>query len=152
MKVHTNQIPPEGVHLEGAEPPEILEMEDERARAAGDVHYSLDVGLSQGGLFATGWLRLDLSLQCVRCLGLFPYRLKVDDFAVQIELEGRDVVDLTPMIREDILLALPSYPHCDHDADRECQGMSRPDGAEKSVEGKTAPWEILDKLKPETDT
>ncbi len=33
----------------------------------------------------------------------------------QIDRTGPELVDLTPAIREDILLALPPYPRCDWD-------------------------------------
>ena len=56
MKVHVLQIPEEGLHIEGEEPSDILDLESARARATGPIAYVLDVGLSEGGLFATGTL------------------------------------------------------------------------------------------------
>ena len=38
-----------------------------------------------------------------------------------MELRGPETVDLTPSMREEILLNLPAHPHCDRDGDRVCQ-------------------------------
>jgi uncharacterized metal-binding protein YceD (DUF177 family) len=122
MKVHIHQIPLEGLHLEGEESSRMLDLHDDSIQPASDIHYALDVGLSEGGLFATGQLSLDLDMECVACLERFRYPLSVPDFACQIELTGRETVDLTEAIREDILLALPPHPHCDWSGERVCQG------------------------------
>src|SRR4051794_20980239 len=107
MKVHLNQIPEEGKHLEGEEPSHVLDLpEPELRRAVSPIRYSLDVGLSEGGIFATGSLAVDLEMKCVNCLEAFPYTAEINDFACQIELTGAEMVDLTPSVREDILLAL----------------------------------------------
>src|SRR2546423_9102190 len=52
---------------------------------------------------------------------LFPYttlfrsEIKVPAFALHTELHGPENIDITPFLREDILLNLPPYPHCDRD-------------------------------------
>jgi uncharacterized metal-binding protein YceD (DUF177 family) len=122
MKVHLKQIPAEGIHLEGKEETDILELEENRIRPSGPVEYSLDIGVSDSGLFATGKIGLDVGLECVSCLKRFVFPIRVENFAVQIELTGPELVDLTPWIREDILLALPVHPHCDWDRKTKCVG------------------------------
>jgi uncharacterized metal-binding protein YceD (DUF177 family) len=122
MKVHLNQIPDHGLHVEGTEKSSILDVHDESVQSVSDVRYSLDLGVSEGGLFATGKLEADLELECVACLEQFQYPLRVPDFACQIELTGSETVDLTEAVREDILLALPPHPHCDWDGERVCKG------------------------------
>jgi DUF177 domain-containing protein len=149
MKVHLNQIPPEGLHVEGEEAHDILELEDPIVHVAGPVRYSLDVGVSGSGLFATGSLEIDLELECVRCLEHFNFALKVPAFAMQTELDGRETVDLTPFMREDILLALPSYPHCDWSGEKTCAGpRMRPAGeSARPVRIESKAWDELNKLK-----
>jgi len=148
MKVHQNQIPAEGLHLEGEEPAAILELDDPSVRPLGPVRWWLDIGLSGGGLFATGRLAVDLGLECVSCLRKFTYLLRVDDFATQIELKGPETVDLTDQMREDILLALPPYPHCDWNGQNVCKGATR-EAIDSSIEspGESHTWDELDKLK-----
>src|ERR1700678_1172247 len=156
MKVHINQIPTEGLHLEGEESSRMLDLHDESIHPAGNIHYALDVGLSDGGLFATGKLSLELDMECGACLERFRFLLTVPDFACQIELTGRETVDLTEAVREDILLALPPHPHCDWNGERVCQGALSRFKTEATREtlshsqdtGSTADvWGALDQLK-----
>jgi uncharacterized protein len=144
MKVHLNQIPPQGLHLEGEDPGSILELNDGLAQPRGNVRWSLDIGTSDGGVFATGSLAVDLDVHCVSCLRQFTFPLRIDDFATQVELGGRETVDLTDQVREDILLALPPYPHCDWNGQNVCKGTAR-----KPAEspGESPTWDALDQLK-----
>src|SRR6266478_10009388 len=104
MKVHLKQIPATGIHLEGKEEHDILELDDDQVRPIGTVEYSLDIGVSRSSLFATGEIGVDFELVCVSCLKWFVYPVRIRDFATQIELTGAESVDLTPWLREDILL------------------------------------------------
>lgn len=150
MKVHLNQIPTEGLHVEGTDPASILDLQDESITPLGDVRYSLDVGLSDGGLFATGLVAVDLELECVNCLERFRFPLQVQDFACQLELTGAEMVDLTGYLREDIVLALPPHPHCDWNGERVCKGTARlkqvHDAADTSADERDV-WGALDQLK-----
>jgi uncharacterized protein len=153
MKVQARNIPPEGLHLEGDDTEVDLDIGGEHAKALTPVHYDLDVGLSGTGLFATGSLALDLERECVNCLEKFTYPLRVDDFAMQMELGGEETADLTPQIREDILLNLPHYPRCDWDGRKVCEGAlkfrkaaGQDVGREKPAPASEA-WNELDKLK-----
>ena len=150
MKVHLNQIPPEGLHVEGSESSAMLDLKEPDIKPLSDVQYSLDVGLSDGGLFATGQIGVDLELGCVACLERFRYRLIVPDFACQVELQGRETVDLTEPVREDILLALPPHPHCDWNGERVCQGIfprAKSDITEQPPATNPDAWGALDQLK-----
>jgi uncharacterized metal-binding protein YceD (DUF177 family) len=148
MKVHVLQIPPEGGRYEGEEPSAVLELDSDRARAIGPIQYALDVGVSDSGLFATGRLSVKIECQCVRCLGKFRRSLQVDDFACQVELEGREMVDLTEYLREDILLALPAHPHCDWNAEKVCKAQFRDAASEaEPLDDHRDVWKGLDQLK-----
>lgn len=151
MKVHLRQIPADGLHLEGDETTDILDLPPgEEIQTLGPVHYALDIGLSEGGLFATGSLGADVELHCVRCLEPFAYPVRLNDVALQMELTTGETVDLTPHLREDILLALPAYPHCDWSGERTCPGLSKElpgqTGDEPAVSPPSA-WETLDQIK-----
>ena len=122
MKIHLRQIPDDGARIEGEEPAETVLALDpaEPVRALGPVRYALDVGKNADGVWAIGEVGVDLELQCVRCLESFVYPLSVNDLALQVERPATETVDLTPQVREDILLALPAYPHCDWSGERVC--------------------------------
>ena len=125
MKVHLKQIPTQGLHLEGEEECPIQELESEGIRCAGRLHYDVDVGVAGSGLWANGSLSQPVELRCVSCLEKFLHEVRVPAFAVHTELQGPETVDLTPFMREDILLNLPAHPHCDRDGDQ----VARPDSS-----------------------
>lgn len=152
MKVHLLQVPPEGLHLEGEEPNEILDLHEEGMTPLGPVDYSLDVGTNGSGLWATGQLGIDFEFECVSCVRKFRQRVEVPDFATQIELDGRELVDLTDAVREDILLALPPYPRCDSVGSEVCPGSRLTKEEPEREASAPAAWNVLDELKlKETD-
>jgi uncharacterized protein len=127
-------------------------LETEDIQCAGPLRYDLDVGLSEGALWGSGALVQPVELRCVSCLESFPYDIKVPAFAVHIELTGPEVVDLTPAMREDILLNLPAHPHCDRDGGRKCEGATPEKATDAEKEEQEAKrehdWEALDRLRP----
>jgi uncharacterized protein len=145
MKVHLKQIPTQGLHLEGEEECPFQDLESEGIRCAGRLHYDVDVGVAGSGLWANGSLSQPVELRCVSCLEKFLHEVRVPAFAVHTELHGPETVDLTPFMREDILLNLPAHPHCDRDGDRVCKGK-RIEIAEQDTK-RESDWSALDKLK-----
>ena len=145
MKVHLKQIPTQGLHLEGEEECPIQELESEGIRCAGRLQYAIDVGVAGDGLWANGSLSQPVELRCVSCLENFVHEIRVPAFAVHMELHGPETVDLTPFVREDILLNLPAHPHCDRDGGRICKGK-QVETAEQETTRKSD-WSALDKLK-----
>lgn len=150
MKIHLRQIPQgETLHLEDDLDPAFLELASANAEAVSPVHVSLDAGISGGGLFATGSLAVRARLTCVKCLRPFETDLVVPDFAVQVELDGRESVDLTPALREDILLVLPSYPRCDADGSTTCPATFQSAPIAPLIdETDHSAWDALDQFKP----
>lgn len=145
MKVHLKQIPTQGLHLEGEEECPIHELESEGIRCAGRLHYDIDLGVAGGGLWANGSLLQPVELRCVSCLEKFLHEIRVPAFAMHTELHGPETVDLTPFMREDILLNLPAHPHCDRDGDRVCKGKQIETAAQDTK--RKSDWSALDKLK-----
>jgi uncharacterized metal-binding protein YceD (DUF177 family) len=145
VKVHLKQIPTEGLHLEGDEECPILELETEGIRCAGPLHYSIDLGVTSGALWASGSLLQPVELRCVACLEKFVHEIQVPAFAMHTELRGPETVDLTPFMREDLLLNLPAHPHCDRDAGRVCKPKQIEAAAQDA--GRKSDWSALDKLK-----
>jgi uncharacterized metal-binding protein YceD (DUF177 family) len=151
MKVHLKQIPPEGLHLEGEEDCPLNELESEGIRCAGPMRYKIDIGMSGHELWANGSIAQPMEMQCVSCLERFVTDVRVPAFAVMRELHGPEVVDLTPAMREDILLNLPPHPHCDRDHTRKCTGAAKPPSAADDKQEREAKrehdWGALDQLK-----
>jgi uncharacterized protein len=131
--------------LEGEEECPFQDLESEGIRCAGRLHYDVDVGVAGGGLWANGSLSQPVELRCVSCLEKFLHEVRVPAFAVHTELHGPETVDLTPFMREDILLNMPAHPHCDRDGDGVCRAkevaIAQQDAKRKSD------WSALDQLK-----
>ncbi|MEY2487553.1 MAG: hypothetical protein QOG67_870 [Verrucomicrobiota bacterium] len=149
MKIHLNQIPHDGLHLKGEENCSIAELETEDIRCAGPLHYDLELGVSDGALWANGSLSQPVELRCVSCLERFAYTIQVPAMALHTELRGPEMIDLTPFMREDILLNLPAHPHCDREGGRVCRAATPQYSKleEQEQEAKREhDWEALDKL------
>jgi len=150
MKVHLHQIPQGAtLHLEGEEDASFLGLEEAGAKPLSPLRYSLDVGLSDGGLFAVGQLEIRVVFRCVACLEEFESKLSLNEFALQKELDGRELVDLGPEVREDIHLALPAYPRCDAEGNKTCPAHFPQAAADATQPDGDAVWGELDKLKTE---
>jgi uncharacterized protein len=148
MKIYLRQISPEGAHLEGEEDCPLSELEQDEVRCAGPLGYKLDLGISEGALWANGVLHQPVELRCVNCLEKFVHDIQVPDFSLHLELTGPETVDLTPLIREDILLNLPAHPHCDRDGGKQCSGPRKSTAPELEAEARREhDWEALDKLR-----
>jgi uncharacterized protein len=132
-----------------------LDPRDEMIRVAQPLRHELEVQLLEDSLLVRGWLRLTLECQCVRCLKPFLQELELKPWACHLPLEGdepvpivNDCADLTPYVREDMLLELPRHPLCHPD----CQGLEttragpagRTGGKDESA---PSAWAELDKLK-----
>ena len=150
MKVHLRQIHADGLHLEGEEECVIPDLAAEDVRCTGPLRYALDLGISEGALWATGSLAQPVELGCVRCLEPFPFEIEAKAFSIHLDLTGPGLIDLTPYLREDILLNLPAHPHCDREGGRVCPAEKRTAAGVPAPEGdiKRQPdWSVLDKLK-----
>jgi uncharacterized metal-binding protein YceD (DUF177 family) len=147
MKVHLRQIPSEGLHLQGDEDCPIAGLEREGVRCAGPLSYKIDIGISGAALWANGSLRQPVELRCVSCLEKFVHEIWVPAFAVHTELRGPEVIDLTPFMREDLLLNLPAHPHC-RDGGRVCNAKQM--GTVEQNMQREADWRALDQLKIES--
>jgi uncharacterized protein len=109
------------------------------------------------GLLVEGELKVSLRCLCVRCLKPFQTRLELPGWVCHVPLEGEDrapilhdSVDLTPYIREDILLEMPQHPLCQEG----CRGLPKgltgmPGRPEPKSRGGRPPssWSELNKLK-----
>ena len=133
-----------------------LESKDELIRFEDPVTYHLEVQRMDQALLVQGVVAVEVECECARCLRTFRTVISLPHWIAHLPLKGdeavtveNDCVDLTPYLREDILLALPQHPLCSSD----CQGLLREygrkakapsgDGEDKS---RSSPWGQLDNL------
>jgi DUF177 domain-containing protein len=127
-------------------------LHDEMIRAEQPLRYDLTVEKLSDALLVTGTLRLVLDCQCVRCLKPFELRLDLGNWKRHLPLAGEekvsvnnDCVDLTPFLREDMLLEFPPHPLCKPDCGGLKQGQAQKSGGQDVAA--SAAWAELDKLK-----
>ncbi len=155
LKINLRHLEEDGLHLKGELSPAELDLgvSDELIHAERPLRYNLTVELLHDAVLATGSLTLPLDCECSRCLKKFKTELKLTGWAVHLPLEGEDkvsvendCVDLTPCVREDMLLNFPQHPLCKPD----CAGLKKKTSASKAEAGDkpvAAVWAELDKLK-----
>lgn len=159
LEINVRHLERGAVGLEGELEVAALELDprDDLVQFLQPLRYDLTVERMGQGLVVQGRLELSLHCTCVRCLRPFDRALALLDWACHVPLEGEDhatishdVVDLTPYVREDILLALPQHPLCESG----CRGLpSAPRGDVPQAgqgrprKGDVSVWAELDKLK-----
>jgi uncharacterized protein len=149
----------QNLHLAGELLASELDVEgvDELIRVIEPVKYTLEIERLSDRVLVQGHLHCELACQCVRCLEDFTRALDLDDWTRDLPLTGEervivnnDCVDLTPYVREDILLAFPQHPLCE----AECRGLREPGrqlkgsaGAATEASEVSSAWAELNKLK-----
>ena|ERR1700744_1689509 len=156
IKFNLRQLEEHEIHLKGELPVAELafDVQDELIRTEKPLRYDLEVESMHDAILVQGSLRLTLNCECVRCLKPFKYEVALTDWALHLPLEGEDKVsiendsiDLTPFVREDMLIEFPQHPLCKP----ECAGLKKKSGVRKSDElkemEKPSAWTESDKLK-----
>jgi uncharacterized metal-binding protein YceD (DUF177 family) len=147
------------VTLRGELPVAELDLDgiDELIQANSPLHHDLEVERHERSILVQGRLGLKLRCECVRCLKSFEYPLAFDSWSCLLPLEGEDkvlvsndCVDLTPYVRDDIVLAFPQHPLCEP----ECRGLmavspngARPSSGASATGDRSSAWAELNKLK-----
>ena len=154
--INLRQLERDDLTLEGELPVVKLDLDlgDEMIHPEKPLRYELVVQKLNDNLLVRGRLALPLACECVRCLRAFEYILELPDWTCLVALSGEesapvtsDSVDLTPFLREDILLELPQHPLCKP----ECGGLKKPNPEKpkpsSSIQTEPSVWAELNKLK-----
>ncbi len=109
-----NDIGEEGLDVEGALAPEVLESrEQDPVRCVTPIHCQLHCQIVDETLLVDGCLSAGVALRCRRCDCLFEGAVENRAYHFDQELVPMpESVDLTEDIREAMILAFPSYPLC----------------------------------------
>jgi uncharacterized protein len=173
LRYKIKEIPDEGLVVSQALPADLLKdalegLEPELAQCTGGLE--LTVTKARKDVVVTGRLSAALSLSCGACLKLTPVLVKAPVNAVYVEgdedaksdeedLDAEDVltydgevVDLGPMIREQLILSLPMSVRCKEG----CKGLCPVCGGDRNlvdcghkIEIEESPFAALKSLKLE---
>ena len=146
---------------QGEIPLEELEMDtqDELIQPGSGIGYELKVERHEQNLLIQGEIRQVFQCECARCLQPYENQVILSKWSQLVPLSGDDAIevnndclDLTPILREDMLLTLPQHPLCAKD----CRGMDSSAGEStvprtENPERDQSPsaWTALDKLRLE---
>lgn len=138
------------LELAGELPVDTLALPEDAVRTEKPIQADLRIEKDGENFLVTGWLQTTLSLQCGRCTEWFPFPIRAEVEHL-LEAPHPNSIDLTPLLREDILLELPLNAACRLGADGRCPVTGevyrpRPESS-GSLTGE-AVWEALSKIKP----
>lgn len=149
MQINQSDIPNEGLDLDFETDSVTLDLRESGAEFGGPVHVRVRLVPMDQSIYVSGETQARVTVQCVRCLEAltFPVRSSFELTVVPKEPHpGRstgewrelsekeldeysysgDTIDLTDLIREQVLLALPTYPLCQPS----CRGLCPHCGAD----------------------
>lgn len=147
----------ETLYLQGELTPAELDfgLRDDMFQIHQPVQYDLTAEMVDDAILLRGRLSAQLQCECVRCLKAFTRPLELPDLTLHLPLTGEetvpidnDNVDLTPFLREDMILEFPQHPLCEPD----CAGLKKvkenqAPAAGTKPETAASAWSELNKLK-----
>ncbi len=151
IKIDVARLAVNGENFAGKVDGTHLDLELPMLESAGVVTYQLHaikVGLR---LLVRGKVNANVSAVCARCGVLFPLVVEDKEFEREYEtLEDQIFVDLTPDVRETILLAFPAFPLCGEECKGVCPSCGRNLNKQECICRGPAPdvrWGPLDDLR-----
>lgn len=148
-------LPADGKQVTGTQPASFFNLEEtDSLKAESPLTYDLTFIKDDKDIIVTGSLDATFSLECGRCLERFQMKVDLSEYEAEIPIEKETTMDLTDLVREDILLALPNFPRCENgNVDpRDCpaEGKFEPSDEPLVTEEPGADggvWNALDQLK-----
>lgn len=155
LVISLEDFPEEGMLLEGEMDGSLFDIDCDALRCVGTLRYRLEARLFDGEMTLRGRLCAPFCLRCDRCLSEFDYTAEAGDVFLSFETKGKTEIDATGELREEIILALPSYPKCEL-VGRECKinddfGDFRLDkdplpGVDSATPSGNSVWDALDRF------
>ncbi|MDZ4789404.1 MAG: DUF177 domain-containing protein [Blastochloris sp.] len=102
----------QGIDLKGTLDPAGYELSCGQGDQWTAIDYLLRADRMGNECLVTGSLTAKLQVACSRCLEPLPYQIQIPDFQHTLEITNEESIDLTPLIREDILLNFPIAASC----------------------------------------
>ena len=158
MTIDIRSIPEdECLTIEGELPDDFCQLpKNDAASVAGPLNYKAEASIVSGNLLLRGNFNLLFELTCCRCNNSFRHTVRLSGHSLLIPVDNLTLIDLTDALREDIILALPDFPHCNNgDNQMDCPARGKfhteedflhIDTKESKALGSNS-WENLDKLK-----
>lgn len=132
MIIEIPKLSIDGDRFAGEEPSDLLELEpSSRIEARSPVTYDLFAQVVTGELLVQGRVRAELAQPCGRCGEMFSTIVEDSSFLCAYPLRENTLeVDVSPDLRERILLGLPMVARCSES----CRGVCPQCGANRNRE------------------
>jgi len=150
--IETGRLRQKPEEIRGEEPVSSLDIEPgDLIRPEGALAYDLTVQCVSGELIVQGTLKINIICCCARCGDNFTQKKIISDFCRSFPLtSNNELINLTPDVREDILLSLPMVAICSAECRGLCSGcgvnLNRKKCKCKRPDNKIV-WGILDDLR-----
>lgn len=114
MQIEISKVSEDGSSFEGEEDAAILELlPSDAVTADGPLRYRLFAQVLRPRLIVSGEIEIPFRAECSRCGAFFSTSVRDPAFLRDYLLrEGQRDVDVTPDLREAVLLRLPAHPLC----------------------------------------
>lgn len=152
MIIEIAQIPEAGLTCAGHEPGSSLGLDADRLfRNIGPIEFDLSAELISGELVVEGAVHASLECVCSRCAEFFSTTIEDSSFLRAYEISDTvETVDISPDLRDAVLLFLPAFPLCTPD----CAGLCPQCGTNRNQGSCTCSppdgdlrWDSLDALR-----
>ncbi len=155
LPIDLNSLPEEGKTYSGELDGSIFSAKGEKIKAEGPLYYDVFIQKFDSELLIRGNLTASFVFCCDRCLAEFTQTIDAENISLCQEITNSPL-DISEILREELVILIPDYPHCDQGDDlQECNLDSRYLAVDKppSDEVKTPlqdeepnPWDALDAL------
>ncbi|MBI3595762.1 MAG: DUF177 domain-containing protein [Nitrospirae bacterium] len=135
MQIHRSDIPNEGLDLDYEADPATLDLKGSGTEFVSSVHVRARLVLTDQSVYVSGEAQAHAKPQCVRCLEALSYPVHSSFEMTVVPKESKtgrlpgewhelgekeldeyfysgDIIDLADLVREQVLLSLPTYPLC----------------------------------------
>ena len=154
FQIDIRSLPESGKDITGQESPAFFGLDaNDPIQPLSPLKYELHLEKDGEDLIVSGRLEALFSLECGRCLERFEHRVELSRYETELEIAKDGTINLTDTIREDTLVALPSYPRCENGnvRPRQCpaEGKFEPAPETVAVENENAAraaWDALNQL------
>ncbi|MCJ8330150.1 MAG: hypothetical protein HRT89_20665 [Lentisphaeria bacterium] len=145
--ISTDEIGVDGLQVEGLLDSACLDIgNDPRFSTEKDIEYTLLLQMLDGGLLISGTAFIALNCVCDNCLVTVEKKIHLEEIYQLIEAPIPREVDLTELIREDIVMGFPFKISCD-DSDNCENYLALVETEDKKPVPEKNPWTELDNLK-----
>lgn len=155
LQIDLNSLPEEGKTFSGELDGSIFSAHGEKIKTKGPLYYDIFIQKFDTELLIRGNLSASFVFTCDRCLAEFTQTIDAEDVSFCKEISSAQL-DITEILREELVILFPDYPHCDQgDDQQECNldsqylAVDKPPADEVKTpprDEEPNPWDALDAL------